>query len=126
MERVRSHIMVCGGTGCISAESEALIDALKLELKNVNYEKEVNVIRTGCFGFCGQGPIVKIHPDNTFYVKVTKEDAHEIISEHIVKGRPVSRLLFVDPEKQKRLDREDQMAFYKKTVQDRFTQLWFD
>jgi NADH:ubiquinone oxidoreductase subunit F (NADH-binding)/(2Fe-2S) ferredoxin/NAD-dependent dihydropyrimidine dehydrogenase PreA subunit len=114
MERVRSHIMVCGGTGCVSAEAEMIIDALKAELAKVQYDKEVQVVRTGCFGFCGQGPIIKIHPDNVFYVQVKKEDAAEIVNEHIVKGRVVSRLLYVDPDDHKILDKHDQMAFYKK------------
>ncbi len=114
MDGVRSHIMVCGGTGCISAGAEDIIDALKAELDKVEYDQEVNVIRTGCFGFCGQGPVVKIHPDNVFYVKVKKEDAAEIVNEHIVKGRPVSRLLYTDPESNKKLDKHHQMSFYQK------------
>ena len=114
MDRVRSHIMVCGGTGCISCAAEEVIDALRMELAAVQYDKEVKVIRTGCFGFCGQGPIIKIHPDNVFYVQVKPEDAGEIVREHIVKGRVVTRLLYVDPEDNKRLDKHDQMGFYKK------------
>lgn len=114
MERVRSHVMVCGGTGCVSCGSEEIIEALNIELQKAHYDQEISVVRTGCFGFCGQGPIVKIHPDNVFYVKVSKEDAAEIVQEHIVKGRVVSRLLFVDPEDHKKLDKHDQMAFYKK------------
>lgn len=114
MERVRSHVMVCAGTGCVSADAEGIIEALKEELAKVHYEKEVNVIRTGCFGFCGQGPIIKIHPDNVFYVQVKKEDASEIVHEHIVKGRPVGRLLYMDPEEKIQLSNHDQMAFYKK------------
>ncbi|MEN1758888.1 NADH-quinone oxidoreductase subunit NuoF [Anoxynatronum sibiricum] len=114
MDRVRSHIMVCGGTGCISCAAEEIIDTLKAELEIVEYAREVKVIRTGCFGFCGQGPIIKIHPDNVFYVQVKPEDAGEIVREHMVKGRVVSRLLYVDPEDSKRLDKHDQMGFYKK------------
>ncbi len=98
MERVRTNIMVCAGTGCVSCDAEGIISALKYELKKVKYEDEVRVIRAGCFGFCGQGPIVKIHPDNVFYVKVKVDDAEDIIREHIVKGRTVDRLLFEDPE----------------------------
>ncbi len=70
--------MVCGGTGCVASRSEELIDTLKSELKTVGYDQEIKVVKTGCFGFCGQGPIVKIHPDNVFYVKVMPEDAGKL------------------------------------------------
>jgi NADH:ubiquinone oxidoreductase subunit F (NADH-binding)/(2Fe-2S) ferredoxin len=106
--------MVCGGTGCVASRSEELIDALKSELKTVGYDQEIKVVKTGCFGFCGQGPIVKIHPDNVFYVKVMPEDAGEIVNEHIVKGRTVERLLFEDPEAKVKQDKHSQMNFYKK------------
>ncbi len=115
MERVRTHLMVCGGTGCISSGSDELMDALKVELKKAGYDKEISVIKTGCFGFCGQGPIVKVHPDNVFYVQVEAKDAVEIVQEHIVKGRKIERLLFAEPtEPEKKLEMHDQMNFYKK------------
>lgn len=114
MDKIRSHIMVCGGTGCVSSHSEELISALKAELITAGYDQEISVIKTGCFGFCGQGPIVKIHPDNVFYVQVTPNDAEEIIKEHIVKGRTVHRLLFEEPETKGKLETHDDMAFYKK------------
>jgi len=106
--------MVCGGTGCVASRSEELIDALKSELASVDYDQEIKVVKTGCFGFCGQGPIIKIHPDNVFYVKVMPEDAKEIVNEHIVKGRTVERLLFEDPEAKVKQDKHSQMNFYKK------------
>jgi len=106
--------MVCGGTGCIASESEVIIDRFKEGLKDIGYEEEIQVLKTGCFGFCGQGPIVKIHPDNVFYVKVTPEDVTEIISEHLVKGRRVQRLLFVDPNTQVKLEKHENMGFYQK------------
>ncbi len=106
--------MVCGGTGCVASRSEELITALKDELKVAGYGDEINVVKTGCFGFCGQGPIIKVHPDNVFYVKVMPEDAKEIVQEHVVKGRTVERLLFEEPEEKKKLDKHDQMNFYKK------------
>ncbi|HAE42091.1 MAG TPA: NADH-quinone oxidoreductase subunit F, partial [Clostridiales bacterium] len=102
------------GTGCVSSESEELISALKAELVTAGYDQEISVIKTGCFGFCGQGPIVKIHPDNVFYVQVTPNDAEEIVKEHIVKGRTVHRLLFEEPEMKGKLETHDDMAFYKK------------
>lgn len=114
MARYRSHIMVCGGTGCVSAESEVIIDALKAALKEHGYDNEIKVVKTGCFGFCGQGPIVKIHPENVFYVKVKPEDAGEIVAEHIVKGRRVERLLYEEPQLKEKLDESSKMNFYKK------------
>jgi NADH:ubiquinone oxidoreductase subunit F (NADH-binding)/(2Fe-2S) ferredoxin/NAD-dependent dihydropyrimidine dehydrogenase PreA subunit len=114
MDKIRSHIMVCGGTGCVASHSEDLISALKAELATAGYDQEISVIKTGCFGFCGQGPIVKIHPDNVFYVQVTPNDAEEIVKEHIVKGRTVHRLLFEEPEMKGKLETHDDMAFYKK------------
>ena len=114
MDTVRSHIMVCGGTGCVSSDSEKLITLFKEKLSSVGYEKEINVIRTGCFGFCGQGPIVKIHPDNVFYVKVKLDDVDEIIEEHIVKGRIVKRLLYEEPFYKRKVQSTSKMDFYKK------------
>ena len=99
MSNLRSHIMVCGGTGCKSSESDRLVEILKKQLEEKGYAEEVEVLTTGCFGFCGQGPIVKVHPDNVFYVLVKPEDAMEIVDEHIVKGRKVERLLYQDPDR---------------------------
>jgi NADH:ubiquinone oxidoreductase subunit F (NADH-binding)/(2Fe-2S) ferredoxin/NAD-dependent dihydropyrimidine dehydrogenase PreA subunit len=106
--------MVCGGTGCIASESEVIIENFKSELKAAGYDEEVQVLKTGCFGFCGQGPIVKIHPDNVFYVKVTPADVKEIIEEHIIKGRRVERLLFEDPNENVKLEKHNDMQFYQK------------
>jgi len=114
MDTVRSHIMVCGGTGCVSSDSEKLITLFKEKLSSVDYDKEVNVIRTGCFGFCGQGPIVKIHPDNVFYVQVKLDDVDEIVEEHIIKGRIVKRLLYEEPFYKRKVQSTSKMDFYKK------------
>ncbi len=114
MSKYTRQIMVCGGTGCIASESEVIIDRFKEGLQDIGYEEEIQVLKTGCFGFCGQGPIVKIHPDNVFYVKVTPGDVAEIISEHLVKGRRVQRLLFVDPNTRVKLEKHENMGFYQK------------
>ena len=114
MNKVRSHIMVCGGTGCIASKSDELIDSLNKELIEQGYEKEIDVVKTGCFGFCGQGPIIKVHPDNVFYVQVQPEDAKEIIAEHVVKGRVVDRLLFTEPMTEETISEHSRMNFYKK------------
>jgi NADH:ubiquinone oxidoreductase subunit F (NADH-binding)/(2Fe-2S) ferredoxin len=107
--------MVCGGTGCISSRSDELIDSLKSELVKAGYDKEISVVKTGCFGFCAQGPIIKVHPDNVFYVQVGPEDAQEIVQEHIVKGRVVERLLYDEDDKDSKSDHDD-IPFYKKQL----------
>lgn len=114
MATTRSTILVCGGTACLSSDSEKVIKNLQLILKARGYEKEVNIIKTGCFGFCEQGPIVKIEPDNVFYVKVSPKDAKDIVDEHIIKGRIVERLLFIDPIEKGKIKHHEDMSFYKK------------
>lgn len=114
MATQRTHIMVCGGTGCVSSRSLEMVDSFKSKLSEKGYQDEITVIKTGCFGFCGQGPIIKIHPDNVFYVKVDMNDIDEIIDEHIIKGRTVTRLLYTEPETDRKLPKHDDMSFYKK------------
>ena len=112
MSTYNSHILVCGGTGCVSLESQKLLDNLKAVVEEKGYGKETQVVRTGCFGFCGEGPIVKILPDNTVYVRVTPEDAREVVEEHIIKGRQVDRLLYKGDGETVQDDHD--MEFYKK------------
>jgi len=114
MSKVRSHIMVCGGTGCIASRSDEIIDNLNKALVDEGYDQEIDVVKTGCFGFCGQGPIIKVHPDNVFYVKVSPDDCEEIVKEHIVKGRTVERLLFDEPLTEEKISEHSKMNFYKK------------
>ena len=90
----RSNVLVCGGTGCTSSNSELIIDKLNEEIKAKGLEKEVNVVRTGCFGLCALGPIMIIYPEGSFYSMVTPEDVPEIVEEHLLKGRIVKRLLY--------------------------------
>ncbi len=90
----RSSVLVCGGTGCTSSHSEQIIEQLNAEIQAQGLEKEVNVIRTGCFGLCALGPIVVVYPEGAFYSRVTPEDAKEIVDEHLLKGRIVQRLLY--------------------------------
>lgn len=110
------HLLVCGGTGCRASSSDAIEEALRKELAANGLENEVQVIMTGCFGFCEQGPIVKVLPDNTFYTQVKPEDAAEIIKEHVVKGRKVTRLLYTDPNKNEHIADSKHMGFYRKQM----------
>ena len=91
---IRSHVLVCGGTGCTSSGSRAILDKLADELKAKGLEDEVKIVQTGCFGLCALGPIMIIYPEGTFYSRVTPEDVEEIVSEHLLKGRIVDRLVY--------------------------------
>lgn len=110
------HLLVCGGTGCRASQSVEIVNNLNAELKNLGLENDAQVITTGCFGFCEKGPIVKIVPDNTFYTQVKPEDCEEIVREHILKGRKVTRLLYEDPETQKHVEDSKHMGFYQKQL----------
>ncbi|MCL2694650.1 MAG: NAD(P)H-dependent oxidoreductase subunit E, partial [Oscillospiraceae bacterium] len=90
----RSHVLVCGGTGCHASGCQAVIDALDVEIKKAGLEKEVGVVQTGCFGLCALGPIMIIYPEGSFYSLVKDTDIPEIVSEHLLKGRVVDRLLY--------------------------------
>ena len=96
MELYRSHVLVCGGTGCSSSGSAKLIERFEEQLKEKGLDKEVKVIRTGCFGLCEAGPVVIVYPEGTFYSRVKEEDVDEIVSEHLLKGRKVQHLVYVD------------------------------
>ncbi len=108
-----NYILVCGGTACESSKADQIYRNLITECEAQGVKDTVQVVKTGCFGFCEQGPIVKILPEEAFYVKVIPEDAKELISEHIVKGREVKRLLYNRSESKKRA-KIDEIDFYQK------------
>lgn len=111
----RSHVMICGGTGCTSSGSDKITEAFEQEVLACGLEKEVKVIRTGCFGLCALGPIVVIYPEGSFYSLVKVEDVKEIVSEHLLKGRPVTRLLYDETVSDDGVVKSlDDTAFYKK------------
>ncbi len=91
---VRSHVLVCGGTGCTSSSSEKIMEAMEAEIAKKGLAEEIKVIKTGCFGLCALGPIMIVYPEGCFYSRVTLEDVPEIVSEHLLKGRMVTRLLY--------------------------------
>ena len=113
MDILRSHIMVCTGTGCTSSHSPEIIEEFEKELKAQGMDKEVKVVRTGCFGLCAMGPIVMIFPEGALYTRVTIEDVKEIVSEHIVKGRIVQRLLHKEEEQKEAVTSLTDTEFYK-------------
>ena len=116
MSKYSMHILVCGGTGCHASESDAIVWNLRDELEAKGLSEKVQVILTGCFGFCEKGPIVKIMPDNTFYVQVKPEDAQLIVEEHIIKGRKVTKLLYHDPKTKEPVGDSKHMGFFKKQL----------
>ena len=93
---VRAHVLICGGTGCTSSGSNKIIDAFNENIKANGLEEEIKVVQTGCFGLCALGPVVIVHPDGTFYSRVEADDVAEIVSEHLLKGRIVERLVYKD------------------------------
>lgn len=110
----RSQVLVCGGTGCTSSGSPAIIDRLHEEIKKNGLENEVNVIRTGCFGLCALGPIMIVYPEGCFYSMVKEEDIPEIVSEHLLKGRIVERLLYSETVTENGIKPLNDTNFYKK------------
>jgi NADH:ubiquinone oxidoreductase subunit F (NADH-binding)/(2Fe-2S) ferredoxin/NAD-dependent dihydropyrimidine dehydrogenase PreA subunit len=110
---IKTYLLICGGTACASNRGTELYEALQRELEAQGVAGEAQVVRTGCFGFCEKGPIVKVLPDETFYVCVKPEDAKEIVAEHVIKGRPVQRLLYDKSQSKVNAKLED-IGFYQK------------
>ena len=110
----RSHVLVCGGTGCTSSNSQKIIEAMEAEIKAKGLENEVQVIRTGCFGLCALGPIMIVYPEGCFYSEVKVEDVPEIVEEHLLKGRMVKRLLYSETVTPTEIKGLHDTAFYKK------------
>ena len=112
----RSNVLVCGGTGCTSSDSLKIVEKLKEEIAARGLEKEVNVITTGCFGLCALGPIVVIYPEGSFYSMVNIDDIPEIVEEHLLKGRIVTRLLYQETVEEDTIKSLNDTAFYSKQM----------
>lgn len=110
------EILVCGGTGCVSSESMEIADSLTREIASHGLTDKIQVIKTGCFGFCEKGPIVLIQPDNVFYIQVKPADVKDIIEQHIVGGERVERLLYEEPIIRKKIINSNDIPFYKKQM----------
>ena len=110
----RNHILICGGTGCTSNNSGKIAEEFEVQLKANNLENEVQVIRTGCFGLCAVGPVIIVYPEGAFYHGVTVGDVTEIVNEHIIKGRIVTRLLHTEKGKPEAIKALSDTSFYKK------------
>ena len=110
----RSHVLVCGGTGCTSSGSEQIIQTLKDELKKNKLQNEVAGVKTGCHGRCAEGPVMIVYPEAVFYSRVRPEDMEEIVSEHLLKGRIVERLVYHEAQTPEGIKSLNETTFYKK------------
>ena len=97
---IRAHVLICGGTGCTSSGSKSIQNAFAESIEKYGLSEEVKLVQTGCFGLCALGPVVIVHPDGTFYSRVEEKDVDEIVSEHLLKGRPVQHLVYNDTGKE--------------------------
>ena len=116
MDTYRTHLLVCAGTGCVSAKSFAIMEALKSEIKKQNLSDEVAVVPTGCNGFCAQGPIVVVQPDGIFYQLLKETDIPLLVEEHLLKGRPVKKLMYTPPEKKEVVPKMKDIPFFGSQV----------
>ncbi len=114
MNIYRSHVLICGGTGCTSSGSVALQEEFEARLKENGIDNEVKVVQTGCFGLCALGPIVVVYPEGAFYSRVEKDDIKEIVEEHLVKGRIVKRLLYSETVQEDNIKSLNETNFYAK------------
>ena len=112
----KRHIVVCGGTGCLSSESQEIINKLESLIKEKKLEGKVTVNVVGCFGFCSQGPFVKIFPEDRLYHAVKVSDCERIIEEDIINGKIIEDLLYLDPVTNTKVERQDDITFYKKQL----------
>jgi NADP-reducing hydrogenase subunit HndC len=116
MEIFRSHVLICAGTGCTSSGSHNVAGTFDRLIKEEGLEKEVKIVRTGCFGLCEVGPVVIVYPEGAFYSRVKEEDVEAIVKEHLVKGRIVKRLLYQESLDKDQIKSLDQVDFYKKQM----------
>ena len=110
----KKHLVVCGGTGCISSHSNEILEKLEALIKEKGLEDKATVNRVGCFGFCSQGPFVKVFPEDRLYRAVKVSDVERIIEEDVIGGKCIEDLLYVDPATHEKVERQDDINFYKK------------
>ncbi|KPK71851.1 hydrogenase [candidate division WOR_3 bacterium SM23_60] len=113
LKQYRTHLLVCAGTGCVAAGSYEIKKALEKEIAQHQLQKEVRIISTGCNGFCERGPIVVVQPDGIFYQRLKKEDVPHLVEEHLIKGRPVKKLMYVPPAEERPIPKMSDIGFFK-------------
>lgn len=116
MEHIRTHVLICSGTGCISSGSKRVQALLRQQLIEYGLDKEIKVVETGCHGFCEMGPLVIVYPEGVFYVRVSEQDVADIVENHLFKGRIVERLLYKEPISLEKIPNYDEIPFYKKQM----------
>ncbi len=112
----KRHIILCGGTGCLSSDSAEILAEFQKQIAERNLEDKVTINQVGCFGFCSQGPFVKIFPEDTLYRLVQVADVKDIVEQDIIGGQVIDRLLYVDPRTQQKISKQEDIEFYKKQV----------
>lgn len=114
MDRVRAHVLICAGTGCMSSGAKKVEAAFQEQLLKKGLEKEVKIVETGCHGFCEMGPLVIVYPEGVFYVRIQEDDVADIVETHLLKGRIVERLLYKEPLTHEKIPSYNEIGFYKK------------
>jgi (2Fe-2S) ferredoxin len=114
LDNYRMHLMLCAGTGCVSGGSYKIKEALERELAKHKLTDEVTVVMTGCNGFCAQGPVMVVQPDEIFYQRLSEKDIPHLVEEHMLKGRPVEKLMFTPPDKKSVVPKMSEIGFFKK------------
>ncbi|HAC11711.1 MAG TPA: NADH-quinone oxidoreductase subunit J/K, partial [Clostridiales bacterium] len=112
----KRHVVLCGGTGCLSSHSHEIKEEFEKQIRERGLEERITVNQVGCFGFCSQGPFVKIYPEDTLYRMVKLDDVTEIVESDLMGGEIVERLLYVDPATKEKVSKQDEINFYKKQV----------
>ncbi len=116
MEKFRAHLMLCAGTGCVASGTMKVRDALQQEINNKGLQQELKIVLTGCNGYCAEGPVMAVYPDEIFYQKLTVEEVPKLVEEHFLKGRPYQKLMFREPEKKAAIPLMKEIPFFKHQV----------
>jgi NADH:ubiquinone oxidoreductase subunit F (NADH-binding)/(2Fe-2S) ferredoxin len=116
MEKFRANLMLCAGTGCVASGTMKVKDALQAELKKKGLDEEIKIVLTGCNGYCAEGPVMSVYPDEVFYQKLTVEEIPKLVEEHFLKGRPYEKLMFKEPEKKTAIPLMKEIPFFKHQV----------
>ncbi len=116
MKKIRANVMICSGTGCISGGNLKIKAALEEEIEKKGLKEEIEIVMTGCYGYCPQGPVMSVQPDGIFYQSLTIEEVPKIVEQHLLKGRPYDKLVFKEPEKRIAIPLMGEIPFFKHQV----------
>jgi NADH:ubiquinone oxidoreductase subunit F (NADH-binding)/(2Fe-2S) ferredoxin len=116
MEKFRANLMLCAGTGCVASGTMKVKEALQQELKKKGLDEEIKIVLTGCNGYCAEGPVMSVYPEEIFYQKLTVEEIPKLVEEHFLKGRPYEKLMFKEPEKKAAIPLMKEIPFFKHQV----------